>query len=68
MIDLPRSWWARPALRAKPSSADLVDIYSAMAGSDVREEWDDDTGEMLYGDWEDEGLLVRSLSRVGRDG
>jgi DNA replication protein DnaC len=37
------------------SSADLVDIYSAMAGSDVREEWDDDTGEMLYGDWEDEG-------------
>ena len=37
------------------TSADLVDVYSALAGSDVREEWDDDTGDMLYGDWEDDG-------------
>ena len=26
-----------------------------MSASDVREEWDDDTGDMLYGDWEDDG-------------
>jgi DNA replication protein DnaC len=26
-----------------------------MAGADVREEWEDDTGGMLYGDWEDDG-------------
>jgi DNA replication protein DnaC len=37
------------------TSADSVDVYSTMAGSDVREEWDDDTGDMLYGDWEDDG-------------
>ena len=37
------------------TSADSVDVYSAMAGGDVREEWDDDTGDMLYGDWEDDG-------------
>jgi len=36
------------------TSPDLVDKYSALAGSDVREEWEDDTGDMLYGDWADE--------------
>jgi DNA replication protein DnaC len=36
------------------TSADSVDVYSTMSGSDVREEWDD-TGDMLYGDWEDDG-------------
>jgi DNA replication protein DnaC len=41
--------------KAGITSADSVDVYSAMAGSDVREEWDDDTGDMLYGDWEDDG-------------
>ncbi len=37
------------------TSADSIDVYSAMVGSDVRGEWDDDTGDMLYGDWEDDG-------------
>ncbi len=37
------------------SSADSVDEFSMLAGSDVREEWGDDTGDMLYGDWEDDG-------------
>jgi DNA replication protein DnaC len=37
------------------NSADSVDLYSATAGADIREEWGDDTGDMLYGDWEDEG-------------
>ena len=37
------------------TSADSVDLYSTMAGSDVREEWDDATGDMLYGDSEDDG-------------
>ncbi len=37
------------------TSADSVDEYSVLVGSDVREEWDDDTGDMLYGDWEDDG-------------
>ena len=37
------------------SSADSVDEFSVLAGSDVREEWGDDTGDMLYGDWEDDG-------------
>ena len=37
------------------TSADSVDLYSAMAGADIREEWEDDTGGMLYGDWEDDG-------------
>jgi DNA replication protein DnaC len=37
------------------TSADSVDLYSAMAGADIREEWEDDTGDMLYGDWEDDG-------------
>jgi len=41
--------------RSGISSADSVDVFSTMAGSDVREEWDDDTGDMLYGDWEDDG-------------
>src|SRR6266480_7584786 len=41
--------------KAGITSADSVDLYSTMAGSDVREEWDDDTGDMLYGDWEDDG-------------
>ena len=36
------------------TSADAVDEYSVLSGSDVREEWDD-TGEMLYGDWEEDG-------------
>jgi DNA replication protein DnaC len=36
------------------TSADSVDVYSTISGSDVREEWDDDTGDMLYGDWEDD--------------
>lgn len=36
-------------------SADAVDLYAAMAGADIREEWGDDTGDMLYGDWEEEG-------------
>ena len=35
------------------TAADSADVYSAMAGSDVREEWDD-TCDMLYGDWEDD--------------
>jgi DNA replication protein DnaC len=35
-------------------AADSVNVYSTMSGSDVREEWDDDTGDMLYGDWEDD--------------
>ena len=37
------------------TSPDPIDMYSNLAGSDVREEWDDDTADMLYGDWEDEG-------------
>ncbi len=37
------------------TSADSVDLYSAMAGADIREGWEDDTGGMLYGDWEDDG-------------
>jgi DNA replication protein DnaC len=37
------------------TSVDSVDLYSAMAGTDIREEWVDDTGDMLYGDWEDDG-------------
>jgi DNA replication protein DnaC len=40
--------------RARITSADSVDVYSTMVGSDVREEWNDDTGDMLYGDWEDD--------------
>jgi DNA replication protein DnaC len=37
------------------TSADSVDLYSAMAGADIREDWEDDTGDMLYGDWENDG-------------
>ncbi|HYX48401.1 MAG TPA: ATP-binding protein, partial [Ktedonobacteraceae bacterium] len=37
------------------TSADAVDEYPILAGSDVREEWIDDTGDMLYGDWEEDG-------------
>ncbi len=48
------------------TSADSVDVYSTMSGSDVREEWDDDTGDMLYGDWEDDrndtNLHIQSTS------
>ncbi len=36
------------------ASADSVDLYSAMAGADIREELEDDTGNMLFGDWEDD--------------
>ena len=59
------------------TSADSVDVYSTMSGSDVREEWDDDTGDMLYGDWEDDrndtnlpfnpqvtGTIVRETSSI----
>src|SRR5215472_1883679 len=36
-------------------SADSVTSYSRVSGADVREEWEDDTVDMRYGDWEDDG-------------
>ena len=56
------------------TSPDLAEMYPAIAGSDVREEWGDDTGDMLYGDWEDEGNDVherfnpRGAGMVAREG
>lgn len=33
---------------------DAPDAYSTVIGADVREEWEDDTVDMLYGDWEND--------------
>jgi DNA replication protein DnaC len=48
--DRERSWRS-PGI----ASSDSVDSYSTTSGADVREEWEDDTVGMRYGDWEDEG-------------
>ena len=49
-------------------SADSVDSYSTVSGADVREEWEDDTVEMRYGDWEDDGSEVYSQFRPQEPG
>jgi DNA replication protein DnaC len=33
---------------------DAADTYSTAIGADVREEWEDDTADMRYGDWEND--------------
>lgn len=45
------------------ASADSVDSYLTKSGADVREEWEDDTVGMQYGDWEDEGSEAYSQFR-----
>jgi DNA replication protein DnaC len=35
--------------------ADSADAYSAVVQADVLEEWEDDTADMRYGDWESDG-------------
>lgn len=49
-------------------SADSVDSYSKVSGADVREVWEDDTAEMRYGDWEDDGGEVYSQFRPQEPG
>ncbi len=56
--DRERSWGAPGA-----ASADSADSYSTMAEADVREEWEDDTGDMRYGDWENDGIESYSQFR-----
>jgi len=45
-----RNWGAQGTRGIAP--ADSVDAYSTLIGADVREEWEDDTADMRYGDWE----------------
>ncbi len=40
--------WGIPAA----ASADSLDPYSTVIDADVREDWEDDTADMRYGDWE----------------
>ena len=42
-----RSWGIPGA-----ASADSLDSYSTVIDADVREDWEDDTADMRYGDWE----------------
>jgi DNA replication protein DnaC len=55
------------------TSADSIDLYSAMAGTDIREEGEDDTGNMLFGDWEDDGndtysqISPQAMGAAGHD-
>ncbi len=44
---------SRGAPRIAPP--DSIDAYSTIIESDVREEWEDDTADMRYGDWENDG-------------
>ncbi len=50
------------------ASTDSVDSYSRTSGADVREEWEDDTVGMRYGDWEDDGSEVYSQFRPQEPG
>jgi DNA replication protein DnaC len=56
--------WRSPRIAA----SDSVDSYSATSGADVREEWEDDTVEMRYGDWEDDGSEEYSQFRPQEPG
>src|SRR5215472_6784977 len=42
--------WRAPGI----AHVDAADAYSTSIGADVREEWEDDTADMRYGDWEND--------------
>ncbi len=53
-----RSWGIPGA-----ASADSLDPYSTVIDADVREDWEDDTADMRYGDWENAGNEVYTQYR-----
>jgi DNA replication protein DnaC len=56
--------WEGPRI----ASADSVGTYSTIVGADVREEWEDDTADMRYGDWENDGNAEYSQFRSQEPG